>query len=113
MNPDILNSPYWFEVAVMGVLIAIGNILLGHFEEGKAKWRRVTKVFIGCGLAVLVSWTFGRTGFYCLLGLNLVLVLVVHGWWLPKRHGIHGWTGEPREKYYKLRGWPWPPTPRS
>jgi hypothetical protein len=29
---------------------------------------------------------------------------VIHMWWLPK-HGINGWTGEPRAKYYQLRGW--------
>ena len=103
-----MNSPYWFEVAVMGVLIAIGNITLGHFEEGKAKWRRVGKVFIGCALAVFISATFGREWFYVMLGVNAVLVLVIHGWWLPKQ-GIHGWTAEPREKYYALRGWKWPP----
>jgi len=32
----------------------------------------------------------------------------VHVWWLP-RHGINGWTGEPKEKYYALRGWKYPP----
>lgn len=103
-----MNSPYWFEVAVMGVLIAIGNILLGHFEHGKAKWRRVAKVFIGCGLGVLISATAGRPWFYVMLGVMLVLVLVVHCWWLPRK-GINGWTAEPLEKYYALRGWKWPP----
>ncbi|MBI2812907.1 MAG: hypothetical protein HYX71_01325 [Opitutae bacterium] len=104
-----MNSPYWFEAAVMGVLIAIGNILLGHFEAETPKWRRVGKVFIGCGLAVFISATFGRTWFYVMLGVNAVLVAVVHCWWLPVRKGVHGWTAEPREKYYALRGWKWPP----
>lgn len=31
-------------------------------------------------------------------------VIYVHGVWLP-RHGVNGWTAEPREKYYALRGW--------
>jgi len=35
---------------------------------------------------------------------NHCVCLVIHLWWLPK-HGINGWTGEPREKYYALRGW--------
>jgi hypothetical protein len=103
-----MNSPYWFEVAVMGVLIAIGNILLGHFEAGKAKWQRVGKVFLGCGLAVLVSATAGRTWFFAFLCALAVAVLVVHAWWLPRK-GINGWTAEPRERYYRLRGWKWPP----
>jgi hypothetical protein len=29
---------------------------------------------------------------------------VIHGWWLPKQ-GIHPLTAEPKERYYKLRGW--------
>ena len=29
---------------------------------------------------------------------------MIHGWWLP-RQGINGFTGEPKEKYYALRGW--------
>lgn len=103
-----MNSPYWFEVAVTGVLIAIGNILLGHFEAGKAKRRRVGKVFIGCGLAVLISATAGRTWFFAFLGTLAIAVLVVHGWWLPRK-GINGWTAEPRERYYRLRGWKFPP----
>ena len=31
-------------------------------------------------------------------------VLIIHGWWLPTK-GINGLTGEPKEKYYALRGW--------
>ena len=38
----------------------------------------------------------------------LALVLVVHGWWLP-RNGINGWTGEPQARYYAFRGWTLPP----
>jgi hypothetical protein len=30
--------------------------------------------------------------------------VAIHMWWLPK-HGINGWTGEPKEKYHELRGW--------
>jgi hypothetical protein len=29
---------------------------------------------------------------------------LIHAWWLPK-HGIDPWTGEPKDKYYALRGW--------
>jgi len=108
-----MNSPYWFEVAVMGVLIAIGNILLGHFAAETPKWRRVGKVFIGCALAVVISATFGREWFYVMLAVIAVLLVVVHGWWLPVKKGIHGWTGEPKEKYYALCGWKWPPDRKS
>lgn len=43
-----------------------------------------------------------RLGFGVLL-LPLAGAAVVHLWWLPK-HGINGWTGEPKDKYYELIG---------
>ena len=96
--------PYWLELAVIFGITAVGGILFGHFEERTPKWRRVAKVFLLAALAVVVSATAGRAWFWALLGLMSAAVLVIHGWWLPKK-GINGWTAEPREKYYALRGW--------
>lgn len=105
---DIISSwrtdTLWFEVALICGLTAVGTIVLGHFEEGAPKWRRVLKLITINAVAVLLSATLGRAWTFGLLGLMLAAVLVIHLWWLPK-HGINGWTGEPREKYYKLRGW--------
>jgi hypothetical protein len=36
-----------------------------------------------------------------MLGAIALGVLVVHGWWLP-RHGVNGWTAEPRDRYNAL-----------
>jgi uncharacterized membrane protein YfcA len=101
----------WFEVAVVATLFAVGNIVFGHFEEGTPKWRRIAKLALFAVLGVFVSSRFGRTWFWVLLAVPAVAVVVIHAWWLP-RHGINGWTGEPREKYYALRGWKWPGTRR-
>lgn len=94
----------WFEVAVMATISALGTILLGHFEEGVPKWRRVAKFFALTGLAVLISAAAGRAWFYGFLCLGAAFASAVHGWYLP-RHGINPWTGEPRDRYYELRGW--------
>jgi hypothetical protein len=51
----------WIDVAVIAMMIAVGNILFGHFEERTPKWRRILKLFIV--------------------------------------------TGEPKDRYYALRGW--------
>lgn len=99
-----MNSPYWFELAVVFALTTIGNIYLGHFESGRPKWVRVVKMLVGGALSVLISATLGRVWFFVMLGTVLAMVLVIHAWWLP-RHGVNGWTGEPRERYYALRGW--------
>lgn len=103
-----MNSPYWFEVAVVCGLTAVGTILLGHFEAGTPKWRRVLKLIVMCVLSVGISRAAGREWFFVFLGLLTLAVVVIHVWWLP-RHGVHGWTGEPRERYYRLCGWTWPP----
>ena len=97
----------WLEVAVITCIFAVGNILFGHFEEGTPKWRRVAKLFIFVGIAILITETFGRLWFYLLLAAMCFVVLLIHAWWLPK-HGINGWTGEPKEKYYAFRGWKLP-----
>jgi hypothetical protein len=103
-----MNWPYWFEIAVVCGLTAVGTILMGHWEQRTPKWRRVGKLITFCVLSVTISATAGRVWFFVFLGVLVVAVLVIHAWWLP-RHGINGWTGEPREKYYALRGWKWPP----
>ena len=36
----------WFDVAIIMSMFAVGNILFGHFEEHKPKWRRLLKVAI-------------------------------------------------------------------
>lgn len=99
-----MNSPYWFEIAIICGLTAIGGILMGHWESGTPKWRRILKIFVFCGLSVLISATAGRAWFFVFLGVMTGLVILIHAWWLPKK-GINGWTGEPKEKYYALRGW--------
>src|SRR3712207_4643749 len=48
-------------------------------------------------------------GFPLFIGALAVAALIVHAVWLPWRHGINGWTGEPKDKYYALRGWKYPP----
>ena len=97
----------WFEVAVLMTIFAFGNIFFGHFEERTPKWRRGLKPLVALAIVVAISATFGRAWAMGLLGAMIVPVLVIHAWWLPKQ-GINGWTGEPRDKYYRLRGWELP-----
>ena len=94
----------WLEVAVVATLFAVGNILFGHFEEGTPKWRRLAKLALVMALGVAISRSFGRAWFWAFLAAMALPAIVIHAWWLPKR-GINGWTGEPRDKYYELRGW--------
>lgn len=101
---NVAGFPFWFELAVVWGLTAFGGIFFGHFEERTPKGRRVLKLVLLSAGAVALSAGAGRGAFFVALGLLLVAVVVVHAWWLP-RQGINGWTGEPRARYYALRGW--------
>jgi hypothetical protein len=92
----------WLDVAAFLGLVLVGHILLGHFEDFKPKWRRIVKVFVGVALFVVALSTLGRFWAWVIFVVPVAVGgVIVHGWWLPK-HGIHGWTGEPREKYLEL-----------
>jgi hypothetical protein len=91
----------WFDVAVVMSLFAIGNILFGHFEQHKPPWRRLLKVAIVLAVVLTIAGTAGRLWAYGILALPFPAVVYIHFWWLPK-HGVNGWTGEPRDKYLAL-----------
>ena len=97
------TSTLWFDVAVVTALFAVGSILFGHFEEHKPKWRRVLKLVLVLAAVIGISASFGRAWAIGFLALPLAGAVVIHVWWLP-RHGINGWTGEPKERYYELIG---------
>ena len=104
VDDHLMDSSLLFEVAVVSFIVALGNILFGHFEEGTPKWRRVAKFILFLVVLCAVSHYAGRQWFFAVLALLAVGVAVIHGWWLPSK-GINGWTGEPRDEYRKLRGW--------
>lgn len=95
----------WFEVSVVSIIYALGNILMGHFEEQTPKIRRVGKYVLTLLIVCSVSVLFGRTASMTLLIFFIFPLLYVHGYYLPKKKGINGWTGEPKSKYYEFRKW--------
>lgn len=90
---------------MMAALLTAGNVLFRNFEPALPIWRRVVKVMVTLAITAVISHYFGRAGVFIALGLAMLPVIYIHAIWLP-RHGVNGWTGEPREKYYALRGWP-------
>ncbi|MCX6594651.1 MAG: hypothetical protein NTZ56_24320 [Acidobacteria bacterium] len=95
------------ELAIVAVILLAGNIAFRHFEPQLPWWRRVLKSLLILGCTALVSYQFGRAGVLAGGALALVAFLYVHAYWLPK-HGVNGWTAEPRARYHQLRGWPPP-----
>jgi hypothetical protein len=93
----------WFDVALVTSIFAVGNILFGHFEEHRPKARRVAKLAIVLAGTLLLSYFGLRWVAYGVIGLLALAAAYIHAWWLPK-HGVNGWTGEPKERYYELVG---------
>jgi hypothetical protein len=98
------TNTLWFEVAIVCGMFAFGNIFFGHFEEHTPKLRRVLKLILFNIVVLMLSKYLGRAWSFGFLGICLLAIVYVHSIVLPRK-GIHGLTGEPKEKYYKLRGW--------
>ena len=104
-NAYTLAGPtMWFEIAIVANIFAVGNILFGHFEEGTPKWRRLLKMLLVMAISVAISSYLGRAWFLAFLGAMFLPAVYIHVWWLPSR-GVNGWTCEPKQRYYELRGW--------
>jgi hypothetical protein len=99
------TNSLWFEIALVSIIYAVGNIVFGHFEERTPKVCRVGKYLLTLVLICVLSLLFGRTvAMIVLAGFSLPL-LYVHGYYLPRKKGINGWSGEPKSRYYEFRGW--------
>jgi len=92
------------DMAAVTVLLILGNIKFHHFDPQMPFWRRAAKVIAAAVATATISHYFGRTGVIIAVFTAALAVIYFHGIWLP-RHGVNGWTGEPRERYYALRGW--------
>lgn len=101
----LLTNTLWFEISIVSIIYALGNILMGHFEERTPKIRRVAKYLITLILVCSISAYFGRNIAMLFLSLFIIPLIYVHGYYLPKKKGINGWTGEPKSKYYEFRKW--------
>ena len=99
------TNSLWFEVAIVSIIYAVGNIVFGHFEEQTPKFRRVGKYILTLIIVCLLSVYLGRTVAVSFLALFLIPLVYIHGYVLPKKKGINGWTGEPKSRYYEFRGW--------
>lgn len=95
------TSSYWFDLAIVLGIFAAGNILFGHFEEHRPKWRRLLKMLIVVGLSLSLSYFELRWLFYVFVVIAGLAAAYIHVVWLPGK-GINGWTGEPKEKYLEL-----------
>lgn len=95
----------WFEVAVVSIIYALGNIIFGHFEERTPKARRVGKYLLTLIIVIVISVYLGRAVAMGFLAVFIIPLIYIHGYFLPHKKGINGLTGEPKSKYYEFRKW--------
>jgi len=98
------TNTLWFEIAIVSIVILLGHIFLGHFEERSLKWRKLLKYLVTVLVIILLSILFGRILALIILGLAFIPAIYIHAVLLPRK-GINGWTGEPKSKFYEFRGW--------
>ena len=97
------TETYWFDVAIATTVLTLGHLCFGRFVEHQPRWRRGLKSLLLVAMLVGTTAWAGRGWMFVVLGVIAAGVLIVHAWWLP-RHGVNGWTAEPRDRYYALLG---------
>ena len=78
----------WFEVAIVSIIYAVGNMTFGHFEEQTPKWRRIGKYILTLVLIAGTSYFLGRAAAMTILALFLPPFLYIHAFYLPKKKNI-------------------------
>jgi hypothetical protein len=92
----------WFDATIMISIFHVGNLYLGHFEAHKPTWKRLLKTALFLAFVIGMSSIGLRVWAWSIIAvLGTGMFAYVHGYWLPK-HGVNGWTGEPKDTYYQL-----------
>ncbi len=84
------TNTIWFEIALVSSSIALGNILLGHFEEKTPRRRKLLKYLAALALVVCLSYFFGQKIALIVYGLLFLPVFYIHCIDLPKKESMAG-----------------------
>ena len=91
------TNSLWFEIAIVSIIYALGNIVFGHFEERTPKWRRAGKYILTLIIVIVISVYFGRTAANLFLSAFIFPLLYIHGYYLPKKKR-HKWLDRRTQK---------------
>lgn len=95
------------ELAVLLVLVTVGASGFAVFEVETPVWRKLVKWLVVFLLTLGLYLAAGHWALVLPLAAGIA-GLTFHFIWC-RRHGIDPWTARPRQEYYRLRGWNWPP----
>ncbi len=93
------------DTGVAAASLAMGLAFFGPFEAHTPWKLRLLRALVFLGVTTLVSWRAGRRWAMGWVVGVLGVGVSFHGWWTHS-HGIGFFRPEPRERYYRLRGWP-------
>jgi len=85
------------------MLYALGAALFGHFEVKIPLARRLRKLAVSFGVTALLAAWVGSWALAWVLGM-MAAGLGFHFAWC-RLNQIHPPSAEPKERYYRLRGW--------
>src|SRR5262245_61119801 len=92
------------DVAIAAALFAGLFALFSPFEAHTPLWIRLARGAIFLAVTAALSWTKGRRWAMTWAIAIVAAGTIFHGWW-THAHGIEFFRPEPRDKYYRLRGW--------
>lgn len=90
-------------IAITATLYSLLNLCFRNFEGETPLPTRVLKLVTYLGITALLAVWVGPWALVWVLGL-FAIGSVFHFIWCS-RNGINPLTAEPKERYYKLRGW--------
>lgn len=91
------------EIGALITVFVVRYVFLRRFDAGLPLWAKSVGFALTAAVALVISAQAGRGWFFAYLAASALPTIIYHGWWLP-RHGVNGWTCEPRERYFALRG---------
>lgn len=95
------------ELTVLLALVTVGTSVFAVFEVETAPWRKLLKWSVLYLLTVGLYVAVGHWALALPVAAGIAGSLFHLTW--CRRHGIHPFEASPRERYYRLRGWRWPP----
>lgn len=99
----MVKIAYW-DLLVGVALYSIGLTIFNPFEIKTPFRKRISK-FVGfMVIAAVLSLNLGKLWSMVWIVGMFVAGLSFHFYW-TRKHGISFWRPDPKEKYYRLRGW--------
>ena len=83
-------TPLWFEIALVSILLLLGHIFLGHFEERTSPWRKLAKYVANINYRIVNLYLFWKNN------------CPVYSWNFPYHCVVCSWNTAAKKRYQWL-----------